>query len=177
MTSRIARLALACLGSLMVSGLQASVRASEVVHFTSAILPPSAFKLRQAESQGKELKQEPGLPLWGRLDKPAGTGPFPAVVLMHGCTGVRPTHERWAAQLTELGYVTLILDSLSPRRVGDICKDPMGVASPNIRALDAYGALAHLQELPFVDRARFIAMSVRLLPPLEGDMPVCRMAP
>ncbi len=30
----------------------------------------------------------------------------------------------------------------------------MGIASPNMRALDAYGALAYLQGLPFVDRAR-----------------------
>ncbi len=154
MTSRIATLALACIAAIMLSVFQAPVHATEVVHFTSAVLPPSAFKLRQAKAQGKELKQEPGLPLWGHLNKPSGPGPFPALVLMHGCSGVRPTNVRWASQLTGLGYVTLILDSLGPRNVSSVCKDYLGIVSPNHRALDAHGALAYLHGLPFVDRAR-----------------------
>ncbi len=154
MTSRMATLALACFAAMMLSELQAPVHASEVVHFTSAVLPPTPFKLRQAKAQGKELKQDPGIPLWGHLSKPAGPGPFPAVVLMHDCVGIRPTHERWASQLTELGYVTLMLDSFGPRNAFNVCKDYVGIVSPNIRALDAHGALAYLQGLPFVDRAR-----------------------
>ena len=85
MTSRIAALPLAFIAAMMLLALQAPGRAAEVVHFTSAVLPPSPFKLRQAKAQGKELKQEPGFPLWGHLNKPSGNGPFPAVVLMHGC--------------------------------------------------------------------------------------------
>ena len=154
MTSRMSTLTLACLAAMMLSGFQAPVHATDVVHFTTAVLPPSPFKLRQAKAQGKELKQELGVPLWGHLSKPAGTGPFPAVVLMHGCAGIHPTHARWASQLTELGYVTLILDSLRPRSVFNVCKEPMGIVSPQTRALDAHGALAYLQGLPFVDRAR-----------------------
>ena len=154
MTSRMATLTLACIAAMMLSGFQAPVHATEVVHFTSAVLPPSAFKLRQAKAQGKELKQEPGLPLWGHLNKPAGPGPFSAVVLMHGCSGVRPTHARWASQLTEQGHVTLLLDSFGPRNASSVCKDYLGIVSPNNRALDAHGALAYLQGLPFVDRSR-----------------------
>ena len=154
MTSRMAALTLACIAAIMLSGFQAPAFATEAVHFTSAVLPPSALKLRQAKAQGKELKQEPGFPLWGHLDKPSGPGPFPAVVLMHGCAGIRATHGRWASRLTGLGYVTLILDSLGPRSVFNVCKDPFGIASPNARALDAHGALAFLQGLAFVDRAR-----------------------
>ena len=154
MTSRMATLALACSAAMMFSELQAPVHASEVVHFTSAVLPPTPFKLRRAEAQGIALKQEPGFPLWGRLSKPAGPGPFPAVVLMHDCAGIRPTDERWASQLTDLGYVTLMLDSFGPRNALNVCKDHVGIVSPNIRALDAHGALAYLQGLAFVDRAR-----------------------
>jgi dienelactone hydrolase len=154
MTSRLTTFSLACLAAMMLLAIQASVHATDVVHFTSAVLPPSPLKLRQAKAQGKEMKQEPGLPLWGHLNKPAGTGPFPAVVLMHGCNGIRPTHARWASQLTELGYVTLILDSLGPRSIFDVCKTPLRIASPQTRAFDAHGALAYLQGLPFVDGAR-----------------------
>jgi len=118
------------------------------------VLPPSPFKLRQAQAQGKELKQEPGLPLWGHLSKPAGTGPFPALVLLHGCSGIFPSDARWASQLTDLGYVTLMVDSLGQRSVFDICKKPMEIASPDTRALDAHGALTFLQRLSFVDPTR-----------------------
>lgn len=163
MTSRMTMLPLACFAAMMFLGIQASVHATDVVHFTSAVLPPSPFKLRQAKAQGKELKQEPGFPLWGHLSKPDGTGPFPAVVLMHGCFGIHPTHARWASLLNELGYVTLILDSFRPRSVFNVCKTfpfwyPFWItspaASPAVRALDAHGALAYLQGLPFVDPTR-----------------------
>ncbi len=154
MRLRIATLTLAGFAAMMLVGFQAPVHASQVVHFTSAVLSPSPFKLRHAKAQGTELKQEPGFPLWGHLSKPIGTDPFPAVVLMHGCAGIHPTQVRWASQLTELGYVALILDSLGPRSVFNVCKEPMGIASPNMRALDAHGALAYLQGLAFVDRAR-----------------------
>ena len=138
----------------MLLAFQASALATEIVHFTSAVLPPTPFKLSRAKAQGKELKQELGLALWGHLDKPVGTGPFPAVVLMHGCAGIRPTYARWASHLVKLGYVTLILDSLGPRSVFDVCKTPLKFASPQTRAFDAHGALAYLQGLPFVDGAR-----------------------
>ena len=85
-----------CLAAMMLFGFQAAVHAAEVVHFTSAVLPPTAFKLKRAKAQGKELELEPGFPVWGHLSKPTGAGPFPAVVLMHGCSGIFPTHVRWA---------------------------------------------------------------------------------
>ena len=67
-----------------------------------------------------------GTTLAGYLAKPEGDGPFPAVVLMHGCGGLeKNTSHRtvWrgisshAALLNDNGYVTLILDSSSPRRM------------------------------------------------------------
>ncbi len=154
MTARLTALTLACLAAMTGLALQAPARATEVVYFTSAVLPPSAFKRRQAEAQGKPLGPEPGLPLWGQLDKPAGAGPFAAVVLLHGCGGIRPTHDRWASRLRGLGYVTLLVDSLGPRNARTVCQDYFGIASPSIRALDAHGALASLQGLGFVDRDR-----------------------
>lgn len=154
MKQRMVAASLACLTAVTLFGFHTAVHAAEVVHFTSAVLPPTAFKLKRAKAQGKELELEPGFPVWGHLSKPAGAGPFPAVVLMHGCSGIIPTYMRWASQLTELGYVTLILDSFRPRSLLDVCKDPMGAASPNIRAMDAHGTLAYLQGLPIVNPTR-----------------------
>ena len=70
-----------CLAAMILCGIQAPVGASEIVHFTSAVLPPTAFKLRQAEAQGKELKPAPGLALSGRLARWVDRGYTRASVL------------------------------------------------------------------------------------------------
>jgi hypothetical protein len=44
------------------------------------------------------------------LTKPAGDGPFPAVVMMHDCSGLGPRSSgapwRWSSQLTARGFVS-----------------------------------------------------------------------
>ena len=96
------------------------------------------------------------------LMKPDGEGPFPAVVIMHDCSGLGARSSgaplRWAAELLQQGYVILIPDSFSPRGFADgVCFIP-GNQSVRVngyfRALDAYGALATLRALPYVDGKR-----------------------
>ncbi len=96
---------------------------------------------------------------WGELkpsstlEKPDGNGPFPAVVLLHGCGGIKEFNYTWAKRLKESGYVTLVLDSLSPRGVfGDTC-DGFTV-HPAKRALDAHAAKSYLSKLSYVDRSK-----------------------
>ena len=62
-----------------------------------------------------------GQRLTGVLRKPGGPGPFPAVVLMHGCGGIQPGNEIWASDLTTWGYVTLLVDSFTPRGLNVRC--------------------------------------------------------
>ena len=96
------------------------------------------------------------------LIKPDGDGPFPAVVIVHDCSGLglrsSGAPERWAGTLVAHGYVVLIPDSFSPRGYGDgVCTVPGGAAQvvgPIIRARDAYGALGALRALPYVDGKR-----------------------
>src|SRR6185295_7601682 len=52
------------------------------------------------------------------LYRPAGQGPFPAVILLHGCAGVRRKDTQWAEALRQEGYVALVVDSLSGRGIG-----------------------------------------------------------
>jgi len=48
--------------------------------------------------------------------KPAGDGPFPAVVLSHTCGGIKDPHMKQHAQeLLAQGYVVLPVDSFGPR--------------------------------------------------------------
>jgi dienelactone hydrolase len=98
------------------------------------------------------------------LGKPAGDGPFPAVVILHDCSGLGPRSSgmpwRWSSELTQRGYVTIWPDSFTPRgRPKGLCTDPTppGITSEQ-RAADAYAALAYLASLPFVDARRIAVM-------------------
>jgi len=55
----------------------------------------------------------PGAPqeISATLVRPAGEGPFPAVVQLHGCGGLEAQSYRWARWLVEHGYVALVVDS------------------------------------------------------------------
>jgi dienelactone hydrolase len=94
--------------------------------------------------------------------KPEGTGPFPAIVIMHDCSGLGPRSSgapiRWARELVEKGYVIVIPDSFTTRgHAAGVCTDPSPTrneVSPNRRVHDAYATLAHVRTLPFVDGSR-----------------------
>jgi hypothetical protein len=58
------------------------------------------------------------------LIKPAGSGPFPAIVLMHQCTGLNRAVATWAGAAVSHGYVVLLVDSLGPRNVKSVCFGP-----------------------------------------------------
>lgn len=83
---------------------------------------------------------------------PEGAGPFPAVVLAHGCGGIGRNVHNWAAFLQKRGYVALVLDSFSSRSISEICTTPRLTLADRVG--DAYGALKYLQSLPNVDGGR-----------------------
>lgn len=67
--------------------------------------------------------------LRGLLIKPEGSGPFPAVVTLHGCGGLFDKQgnlvareEAWGQLLTSNGYVVLFPDSFGPRGVSRDCE-------------------------------------------------------
>jgi dienelactone hydrolase len=90
-------------------------------------------------------------PLQGLLRRPAGSGPFPAIVLLHSCNGNwRKLDERWGTQIAPWGYVTLTVDSFGPRGVDNSC----GNGTPTDMAYDAYRALDFLVRQHAVDPDR-----------------------
>lgn len=45
-----------------------------------------------------------------------GEGPFPVLIFMHGCGGVRPDHDAsWATLAAGMGFVAVVVDSNGPR--------------------------------------------------------------
>jgi dienelactone hydrolase len=95
------------------------------------------------------------------LSKPDGPGPFPAVVIMHDCSGLGPRSsgapDRWASELLRQGYVVLMPDSFTTRgHAAGVCTDASPSrteVSPFRRVRDAYAALAYLRTLPYVDKS------------------------
>ena len=84
------------------------------------------------------------------LSRPEGNGPFPAIVYLHGCSGLsEKTRHRVADLMTGWGYVTLAVDSFASRGIAESCSRDMA----NRRG-DALEALRYLSGLGFVDRDR-----------------------
>jgi dienelactone hydrolase len=119
----------------------------------------SAAEIISFKGTGTAAEPDP-LMLTAKLTRPGGDGPFPAVVMLHGCGGIlRKRDNSWAQRLTNWGYVALQVDSFGPRGVTSVCAD----RSSNFRFIpkrvrDAYDAKVCLSGLSFVDRNRISVM-------------------
>src|SRR5258707_2468370 len=73
-----------------------------------------------------DLKGGTPTTITGYLYKPAGSGPFAAVVGMHGCGGLvvdekgtlSPLNEQWGEILSRAGYLVLLVDYFRSRGHG-----------------------------------------------------------
>lgn len=108
----------------------------------------------------------PGIELTGRLYRPAGDGPFPAIVMLHGCSGLwarsgEPTASFafWAEHFRERGYVAFLVDSFGPRGEKEICTQASRTVSESAdRPRDAHAALGWLASRKDVDPGRIHLM-------------------
>jgi len=104
--------------------------------------------------------------LIAHLNRPAGDAPRPAVVLLHGCSGLLDKNGRilglyraWMRALAVQGYVTLTVDSTTSRGFGQTCvRGPDLITMWRDRPKDAYAALQYLQAQPFVRADRVALM-------------------
>ncbi|TAJ84827.1 MAG: hydrolase [Reyranella sp.] len=141
--------------ALLLAIVAAADAAAETVRFPVATTPPTPLQERLARERGQPLAAaSPAVELTGELYRPAGTGPFPAVVSLHGCAGPpsRAVADAAGAAYVALGYALLVVDSFGPRGVTQRCATESGV--PADRIMDAYGALIYLAGLPFIDPDR-----------------------
>jgi dienelactone hydrolase len=103
------------------------------------------------------------------LSPPQQTGPRPALVFLHGCSGMRrpngailPIYREWRRELVGHGYVVLVVDSAGSRGFGATCT--ASTARRTVlrnRPKDVYAALQFLQAQPNVrsDRVGVIGWS------------------
>ncbi|MBS0538370.1 MAG: dienelactone hydrolase family protein [Proteobacteria bacterium] len=133
----------------------ATAALAETVHFQSASTAPTALQQRLARERGTPVAPQPTTELIGELYRPPGSGPFPAVVALHGCAGrgSRAYEDATAARFTSEGYALLFVDSFKPRGIADRCNDAASDATVD-RVMDAYGGLIYLSGLPFINPSR-----------------------
>jgi dienelactone hydrolase len=123
--------------------------------------PPIVWPGEVVRFVGEPREGRPAAGLEGVLLKPEGAGPFPGVVLLHGCTGLRTKAGAiqaklwfWAGHLRDLGYTTLLVDSFAPRGIDEVCTGRHLLSPVRDRADDARGGLRYLQGRPDVKRDR-----------------------
>jgi dienelactone hydrolase len=128
--------------------------------------PAAAGAMRQESVQfpGNGVKLE------GELFLPARTAAEgerrPAVVLLHGCSGMYTARgeltERgrdWSHRFTDWGFVVLHVDSLGPRRLGSMCELKERPIHPwQERTVDAYAALDYLVARADVDPSKVFVL-------------------
>ena len=132
----------------------------------SSFAYPSPVLAWTATPQKVTFLSDQGITLIGWLFKPAGTGPYRAVVMMHGCAGaysysdpakgVANLYREWGDRLVAAGYVALLVDSFTPRGAAQN-ECGLGTASVSVvhaRPVDAYAALQFLASKSFVSANR-----------------------
>lgn len=121
----------------------------------------AAFVFTGCASGGLFPNATPGAPRMVPAEEfvPDGAGPFPAVVLMHGCHGVSASNFEWARWFRERGYVALVVDSWKARGMKKGLCTPRSKDVPNTERFDdVVGALKYLQSRPYVDPGRIGAI-------------------
>ena len=101
-------------------------------------------------------------PIAGYLVRPEGRGPFPAVVALHGCSGLfsksgerfSARHRDWAERFALAGYAVLFPDSYGSRGLDAQCNVKGRDITPKDRALDVKGAAEWLSRQRDIDAKR-----------------------
>ena len=101
---------------------------------------------------GEQLAQH------SRVFKPAGPGPFPVALILHGCGGKTPFLEEYARVAVKAGWAAVVVDSFKPRGITPlqakltVCT---GLAvRGHKRAGDVFAMLAWLEAQDWADASR-----------------------
>jgi dienelactone hydrolase len=96
-----------------------------------------------------------------KIRKPAGPGPFPVVVMLHGCGGIRPFTDDMAVIAAEAGAAAIEVDSYAPRRISRMAALTTVCTGARFRgrerAGDLYATMAWARAQPWASRDRIIA--------------------
>lgn len=93
--------------------------------------------------------------------RPDGPGPFPLVVMLHGCGGRQPFLDGYSDALRESGAASLIVDSHAPRGIDRLSASLTVCTGARLqgreRAGDLYAAFAWARAQDWVDPQKLVA--------------------
>lgn len=118
------------------------------------VLATSGCAATGARAGGDELQTE--IRKSDLIVRSDGPGPFPAVIMLHGCGGLGGRDRMWAQRLREWRYLSLRVNSFAVRGFKQVCGG--GKLDMAARVPDALAALAFLRTLPDVDPRRIALM-------------------
>jgi dienelactone hydrolase len=130
----------------------------ETVQFASA--PFRVGPLTARRNAEANIKPAPAQRIDGYLVKPDGAGPFPAVVLLHGCSGLPQSFKAnaaaspWVQRFVNWGYVVLAVDSFTARGLTRSCTPEVDFR----RVADSFGALTWLVQRADIDPSRIVVL-------------------
>jgi dienelactone hydrolase len=146
----------AALVGLIAAISNIACHAASIEHITFASARAKLGPLIARRAAEANQPRSPDIVLNGYLVKPDGAGPFPAIVLLHGCNGLSaslrraPASSRWVETLVGWGYAVLAFDSFAARDGRPTCSREVEF----YRVADAFGALAFLARRRDIDRSR-----------------------
>jgi dienelactone hydrolase len=125
-------------------------------------------RARSADKLASELRD--------RVFAPAGPGPFPAVILLHGCGGDPEHQQDWSEFFARQGLLARAIDSYSGRGISPEAVCGGRALLPAVRAADALVALDSTRRDPRVDPSRVVLVgwshgASSLIELLEADPP------
>lgn len=117
--------------------------------------PTSPITLTVDEATKRATYQSGGSQISAYFYKPAGTGPFPAILMLHGKDGLQEYQRSYASWLSAQGYVVLAPDYLTPVGIASQAwtGSDYGKHTDRIREIQADG-LESLKSLTYVDSNR-----------------------
>jgi dienelactone hydrolase len=96
------------------------------------------------------------------VTQPEGAGPFPVVIMLHGCGGQRPFQNEMARVAADAGAAVVQVDSYSPRRISRVAAIATVCTGAQMhgreRAGDLYAAMAWTRTQNWADPQRIVAM-------------------
>ncbi len=96
------------------------------------------------------------------VTRPDGAGPFPVVIMLHGCGGPRPFTEGMARVAAEAGAAVIQVDSFAPRRISRVAAFATVCTGAQLqgreRAGDLYAAIAWARAQSWAAPDRIVAM-------------------
>ncbi len=125
---------------------------------TAQAEPPAGYEVQPIDVKGARAATIDAYVL-----KPDGSGPWPAIVGLHGCGGLFNKSGQfskreldWGRRWATAGYVVVFPDSFNPRGYRQICTldGTTRPIRPRHRARDAAATLAWLARQAFVDGSR-----------------------